>query len=82
MLSLIYPYTSPALPPLYIYIELAPKLTETASAAQSVERWSRDPGLRVQFAAFGGLGGAFFAIGPGMDLKMHIIFLTLDFTLH
>ena len=28
----------------YIYTELAPKLTATASVAQSVERWSRDPG--------------------------------------
>ena len=28
----------------YIYTELAPKLTATASVAQSVERWFRDPG--------------------------------------
>ena len=28
----------------YIYTELAPKLSATASVAQSVERWSRDPG--------------------------------------
>ena len=33
ILSLIYPYTSPELPPTYIYTELAPKLTATASVA-------------------------------------------------
>ena len=38
------------------------------SVAQSVERWSRDPGTRVQFPA-GGLGAAFFATGPGWVLK-------------
>ena len=42
-------------------------------------RWSRDPGLRVQFPA-GSLGVAFFATGPGWVLKMDI-FLTLEFTL-
>ena len=57
----------------------------TASVAQSVERWSKDPGVttnpgiwfgsRVQFPA-GGLGVAFFATG----LKMYI-FVTLEFTL-
>ena len=51
-----------------IYTELAPKLTAMASVAQSVERWSRDPGSRVQFPA-GGLGVAFFATGPGWVLK-------------
>ena len=51
-----------------VYTELAPKLTATASVAQSVEHWSRDPGLRVQFPA-GGLGVAFFATGPGWVLK-------------
>ena len=68
ILSLIYPHTSPALPPIYIYIytELAPKLTATASVAQSVERWSRDPGSRVGFPT-GGL--EFFATGPGWVLK-------------
>ena len=42
---------------IYIYIYIydniwhLPKLTATASVAQSVEHWSRDPGLRVQFPA-------------------------------
>ena len=54
-------------------------LTATASVAQSVEHWSRDPGSRVQFQA-GGLGVAFFATGPGLGLIMYI-FLTLEFTL-
>ena len=42
----MYPHTSLALPPIYIYIytELAIKLTAMASVAQLVERWSRDPG--------------------------------------
>ena len=53
---------------IYIYTELTPKLTATASVTQSVERWSRDPGSRVQFPA-GGLGVAFFANGPGWILK-------------
>ena len=39
-----------------------------ASVAQSVERWSRDPGSRVQFPA-GDLGVAFFETGPGCVLK-------------
>ena len=58
ILSLIYmyPYTSPALPPAYIYTELAPKLTATAPVAQSVEHWSSDPKLRVRFPV-GGLRG-------------------------
>ena len=56
---------------IYIYTELAPKLTATISVAQTVERWSRDPGSRVQFPA-GGLGVAFFATGPGLVLKMYI----------
>ena len=47
-----------------IYTELAPKLTATASVAQSVKRWSRDPGSQVQFPARG-LGVAFFTTGPG-----------------
>ena len=50
-----------------IYTELAPKLTATTSVAQSVERWSRDPGSWVQFPAGGWL------------LEMYI-FLTLEFT--
>ena len=62
----------------YIYTVLAPKLTATASVAQSVERWSRDPGSWVQFPA-GGLGVAFFVTGPGWVLKMYI-FLKLEFT--
>ena len=37
-----------ALPPA-LYTELAPKLTATATVTQSVERWSSDPGSRVQF---------------------------------
>ena len=39
-----------------------------ASVAQSVEHWSRDPGLRVRFPA-GGLEVAFFAAGPVWVLK-------------
>ena len=38
--------------------------TATASVAQSVERWSRDPGSRVQFPARR-FGVAVFANGPG-----------------
>ena len=53
---------------IYIYTELAPKLTVTASVAQSVERWSRDPGSRIQFPA-GDLGVAFFATGSSWVLK-------------
>ena len=49
-----------------MYTELAPKLTATASVAQSVERWFRDPGSRVRFPA-GGRG--FFVTGPGWVLK-------------
>ena len=41
----------------------------TASVAQSVERWSRDPESRVQFPAGGGLGVAVFATGPSWVLK-------------
>ena len=36
---------------IYIYTELAPKLMATASVAQSVERWSRDPGFNSQLEA-------------------------------
>ena len=43
-----------------MYTELAPKPTATASVAQSVERWPRDPA--------GDLGVAFFASGPGWVL--------------
>ena len=85
----MYPYTSPALPPIcniyihtYIYTELAPKLTATAPVAQLVERWSRDPGSRVQFPV-GGLVVAFSATHgywSRLGLKMYI-FLTLEFTL-
>ena len=42
-ISLIYPYNLPALPHIYIYTELTPKLSAMASVAQLVERWSRDP---------------------------------------
>ena len=65
------PYTSPAIISyiyIYIYTELAPKLMATASVAQSVERWSKDPASWAQFPA-GGLGVAFFATGPGWVLK-------------
>ena len=51
ILSLIYPYT-------YIYTEFTPQLMATASVAQSVEHWSRDPTLGV----------AFFTTGPGWVL--------------
>ena len=56
ILSLIYPYTSPALL----------KLTATVSVAQSVERWSRDPGWWSRDPGWwvrfpdGGLGVAFY----------------------
>ena len=56
----------------------APKLTKTASVAKSVERWSRDPGSRVQFPARG-LGVAFFVTGSRLGLKMYI-FPSLKFT--
>ena len=46
---------------------LAPKLTATASAAHSAERWSRDPVSRVQFPA-GGHVVAFFTTGPSCVL--------------
>ena len=42
------------------------KLTPTASVAQSVERWSRDPGYDSQPE---GLGVAFFATSPGWVLN-------------
>ena len=48
--------------------ELAIKLVAAAYVAQSVERWSRDPGSLVQFPARG-LGVAFFATGPGWVSK-------------
>ena len=57
---------------LIYFINFAPKLTATASVAQSVERWSRDPGSRVQLlnsVPHGGLGVAFLATGPGWVLK-------------
>ena len=64
-----------------MYIQnLHAKLTAMASVAQSVERWSRDPGSWVQFPV-GGLGVAIFTTGPGWILKCIYIFLTLDFTL-
>ena len=43
-------------------------LTLYKYVAQSVERWSSDPGSRIQFPA-GGLGVAFFATGPGWVLQ-------------
>ena len=48
----------------YTYTELAPNHTATASVAQSVERWSRNPGFPT-----GGLGVALLATGPGWVLK-------------
>ena len=64
----------------YIYTELAPKLTATASA-QSVERWSRDPESRVQFPAGGLLAlELHFSQLSRFGFKMYI-FLTLEFTL-
>ena len=51
-----------------MYTELVPKLTATASVAQLVERWSRDPGSRVKFPARG-FGVAFFTTGPRWVLK-------------
>ena len=50
-----------------------------ASVAQSVKRWSRDPGSWVR-SPTGGFGVEFFATGPGLGLKMYI-FLTIEFTL-
>ena len=47
----------------YIYISC------TELAAQSVERWSRDPGSRIQFPV-GGLGVAFFEAGPSWVLRL------------
>ena len=51
-----------------LYFTGITKLTATAFVARSVERWSRDPGSRVQFPS-GGLGVAFSATGPGWVLK-------------
>ena len=56
---------------MYIYIELAPKLTATASVAQSVERWPKDLRSRVQFPA-GGLGVAFFANVYLSDTRIYL----------
>ena len=49
---------------IYIYKTRTQAHTATASVAQSVERWSRDPGSRVQFPARR-FGVAVFANGPG-----------------
>ena len=58
-----YTCTSLALPP--IYTELAPKHTTTASVAQSVEHWSKDPYSRSQVQSpAGSLEVAYFACGP------------------
>ena len=50
-----------------------------------IERWSRDPGSRVQFPA-GGLGVAFFATCPGWVLKLYLfdtrIYLTLNYLVY
>ena len=67
---------------IYIYTELAPKLTATDYVPQPVERWSRDPGSRFQFPV-GGLGVAFSATHgywSRFGLKMYIS-LTVEFTL-
>ena len=76
------PFVRPPLLKIYTQVLclLALKLTATASVAQSVERWFRDPESRVQFPG-GGLGVAFFATGPGWVLKCISFFLTLEFTL-
>ena len=64
---------------LYIYTELAPKLSATASVCISVvEHWSSNPegdGFNSQPE---GLGVAFFATGPGLGLIMYIL-TTLQF---
>ena len=44
--------------PIY-FTGITTKLTATASVAQSLERWCRDPGSRVQFPA-GGLSSCIF----------------------
>ena len=44
-------------------------LQTTASVAQSVERWSRDPEVAGSIPKAGGLGVAFFATGPCWVLK-------------
>ena len=46
-----------------------------ASVVQSVERWFRDPGSRVQFPA-GGLGVTFFETAPSWVSKMYIFLTT------
>ena len=58
-----------------IYTELAPKLTATASVAQSVERWSRDPEDAGSI-----LSRKAFFNWFRLSLKMYI-FLLLEFTL-
>ena len=66
--SLMYGRSGPVRMWAWVRIPLALKLTAKGSVAQSVERWSRDPGSLVQFPA-GGLGVAFFATGPDWVLK-------------
>ena len=77
-ISINIPYTLPALPHTYIYTEHVPKLSATASVAQLVERWSRDPD---------GVGpipsqrpwSCIFRNWSSLSLKMYI-FTTLKFT--
>ena len=78
----MYPHTSLALPPIYIYTELAIKLTAMASVAQLVERWSRDPGIVGSFTSIPSQRpwSCIFRNWSRLGLKMYI-FLTLKFTL-
>ena len=64
---------------IYIYTELAPKLSATASVAQLVERCSRVQRARVQFPAED--LECIFRNWSRLGLKMYI-FLTLEFTTH
>ena len=53
---------------IYIYTELAPKLTATACVALLVERSSKDLGLRVQFPAGGPWSCIVRNSGPGLKV--------------
>ena len=65
ILALIYPYTLPASPHIYIYTELVPKLSAMASVAQLVERWSRNPECAGSGPQPEALELHFSQLGPG-----------------
>ena len=62
----------------YIYTELAPKLSATASVAQLVERWSRDPEGAGSIPSWRPWS-CIFSNWSRLSLKINI-FTTLEFT--